>query len=332
MGLDSECDLAIAAAPEDKDLQEAIGKIRTRLLAQHLERDPEDIAETLAESGSLIRAIDSLRGGGRTLAPLPVEVPAEVDRWVPESRLIDPEQPVPPEKLLALFVPPEQQPAAYRHAAKAFLIVAVVAALAAVWRWTPLGDRIDLEALQASAAWIQQQPLAPLLVAAAYVLGGLVALPITLMIIATVVVFGPWMGFLYASAGSWLSAMVVFSLGRWMGRDLVRRFAGTLLNRLSRKLSASGLLAVITVRIVPVAPFSVVNLIAGVSEIRWGDFALGTLVGMLPGIAAVVVLADRIAESLRHPDLTHVTVLMAAVALVGLALVALRRWVKRNPT
>ena len=114
----------------------------------------------------------------------------------------------------------------------------------------------------------------PRLVAAAYVLGSLVALAITLMIIATVVVFGPWMGFLYASAGSWLSAMVVFSLGRWMGRDLVRRFAGSLLNRLSRKLSASGLLAVITVRIVPVAPFSVVNLIAGVSEIRWRDFAL----------------------------------------------------------
>lgn len=330
MGLDSECDLAIAAAPEDKDLQEAIGKIRTRLLAQHLGRDPEDIAETMAERGSLIQAIDSLRGGDPTLAPLPVEVPAEVDRWVPESRLIDPEQPVPPDKLLALFVPPEQQPAAYRHAAKAFLIVAVVAALAAVWRWTPLGDRIDLEALQAAAAWIQQQPLAPLLVAAAYVLGGLVALPITLMIIATVVVFGPWMGFLYALAGSWLSAMAVFSLGRWMGRDLVRRLAGSLLNRLSRKLSASGLLAVITVRIVPVAPFSVVNLIAGVSEIRWGDFALGTLLGMLPGIAAVVVLADRIAESLRHPDLTHVTILMAAVALVGLALVALRRWVKRT--
>jgi hypothetical protein len=63
--------------------------------------------------------------------------------------------------------------------------------------------------------------LPPRLVAAAYVLGGLVALPITLMIIATVVVFGPCMGFLYASAGSWLSAMVVFSLGRWMGRDLV---------------------------------------------------------------------------------------------------------------
>jgi phospholipase D1/2 len=330
MGLDSECDLAIAAANEDKDLQEAIGKIRTRLLAQHLGRDPRDIAETMEAPGSLIQTIDSLRGGERTLASLSVEVPEEVDRWVPESRLIDPEQPVPPDKLLALFVPPEQQPAAYRHAIKVFLLIAAVAALAAAWRWTPLGAWIDLEALQASAAWIQQQPLAPLLVAAAYVLGGLVALPITLMIIATVVVFGPWTGFLYALAGSWLNAMAVFSLGRWMGRDLVRRLAGSLLNRLSRKLSTSGLLAVITVRIVPVAPFSVVNLIAGVSEIRWRDFALGTLFGMLPGVLAIVVLADRIAESLRHPDLTHITLLMAVIALVGLALVALRRWVGRT--
>jgi phosphatidylserine/phosphatidylglycerophosphate/cardiolipin synthase-like enzyme/uncharacterized membrane protein YdjX (TVP38/TMEM64 family) len=332
MGLDSECDLAIAAAPEDEGLQQSIGNIRTRLLAEHLGRKAEDVAQAVAAHGSLIKAIEALRGDGRTLAPLPVEIPDEVDRWVPETRLIDPEQPVPPDKLLNLFVPPEQLPAAYRHAVKALVLIAVVAGLAAVWRWTPLGDLIDLEALRAMAAWIHQQPLAPLLVAAAYVLGSLVALPVTLISIATVVVFGAWLGFLYALAGSWLSAMAVFSLGRWMGRDLVRRFAGTLLNRLSRKLSASGLLAVITVRIVPVAPFSVVNLIAGVSEIRWSDFALGTLVGMLPGIAAVVVLADRIAESLRHPDLTHVTVLMAAVALVGLALVALRRWVKRNPT
>jgi phosphatidylserine/phosphatidylglycerophosphate/cardiolipin synthase-like enzyme/uncharacterized membrane protein YdjX (TVP38/TMEM64 family) len=330
MGLDSECDLAIAAAPEDEGLQQSIGNIRTRLLAEHLGRKAEDVAQAVAAHGSLIKAIEALRGDGRTLAPLPVEIPDEVDRWVPETRLIDPEQPVPPDKLLNLFVPPEQLPAAYRHAVKALVLIAVVAGLAAVWRWTPLGDLIDLEALRAMAAWIHQQPLAPLLVAAAYVLGSLVALPVTLISIATVVVFGAWLGFLYALAGSWLSAMAVFSLGRWLGRDLVRRLAGSLLNRLSRKLSASGLLAVITVRIVPVAPFSVVNLIAGVSEIRWGDFALGTLLGMLPGVVAIVVLADRIAESLRHPDLTHVTILMAAIALIGLALAALRRWVKRT--
>jgi uncharacterized membrane protein YdjX (TVP38/TMEM64 family) len=117
-----------------------------------------------------------------------------------------------------------------------------------------------------------------------------------------------------------------------MGRDAVRRFAGSLLNRLSRKLSESGLWAVITFRVVPVAPFSVINLIAGVSEIRWRDYALGTVLGMLPGIVAIVLLADRITASLRHPDLLQISLLIAAIFLVGSGLVALRYWIKRKRT
>lgn len=330
MGFDSECVLAVAADEEGDGLQMAIAGVRFRLLAEHLGCTPEEVDKAMARKGSLIAAIETLGDGERTLAPLSAEIPEDVDGWVPESRLLDPEKPVPPEKLLNLFVSPEEQPAAYRHAAKIFILLAVVAGLAALWRWTPLGEWIDLDVAQSVAAWIDQQPLAPLLVATVYVVGGLVAMPITLMIIATVIVFGPWVGLLYALAGSWLNAMALFGLGRWMGRETVRHFAGSLLNRLSRKLSESGLWAVITFRVVPVAPFSVINLIAGVSEIRWQDYALGTIIGMLPGIVAIVLLADRIAESLRHPDLTQITLLLASIALVGVGLVALRRWIKHN--
>lgn len=330
MGFDSECDLAVAAEPGDEGLRQTITAIRTRLLAEHLGRTPEEVAQAMETQGDLIAAIESLRGGERTLAPFTTEISEDADNWLTESRLFDPEKPVPPDQLLDLFVGPEQQPAAYRHAVKVFLLLAVVAGLAAVWRWTPLGDLINLESARSLATWIHRQPLAPLLVAGTYVLGGLVALPVTLMIIATVIVFGPWLGLLYALAGAWLSAIVVFGIGRWMGRGTVRRFAGSLLNRLSRKLSESGLWAVITFRIVPVAPFSVINLIAGVSEVRWRDFALGTLLGMLPGVLAIVLLADRVAESLRHPDLVQVTILLSSIALVGLGLVGLRRWVKHK--
>jgi uncharacterized membrane protein YdjX (TVP38/TMEM64 family) len=244
--------------------------------------------------------------------------------------MLDPEKPVPPEKLIDLFVSRRDQPAVFRHAAKIITLVAVVVGLAALWRWTPLADMVDLDSARALAGWIQQQPLAPLLVAATYVVGGVVALPVTLMIIATVLVFGAWLGLLYALAGSLLSALAVFGIGRWIGRETVRRFAGSLINRLSRKLSEAGLWAVITFRIVPVAPFSVINLIAGVSEIRWRDFALGTLVGMLPGVIAVVLLADRIAASLRNPDLEEMSLLLGAIALVGLGLAGLRRWIQRK--
>ena len=115
-----------------------------------------------------------------------------------------------------------------------------------------------------------------------------------------------------------------------MGRETVRRFAGSLINRLSRKLSEAGLLTVITFRIVPVAPFSVINLIAGVSEIRWRDFALGTLVGMLPGVIAVTLLADRIAASLRNPEIEEISLLLGAILLMGIGLVGLRRWLQRK--
>ena len=59
-----------------------------------------------------------------------------------------------------------------------------------------------------------------------------------------------------------------------------------------------GVLTIITLRIVPVAPFTVINIIAGISEIRLRDFAIGSFIGMVPGVMAISLLADRIIASL----------------------------------
>jgi phosphatidylserine/phosphatidylglycerophosphate/cardiolipin synthase-like enzyme/uncharacterized membrane protein YdjX (TVP38/TMEM64 family) len=330
MGLDSECDLAIAAGPEDEERQKTIARFRNRLLAEHLGCQTEEVDQAMQAQASLISVIEGLQGGGRTLAPLESSIPPEVDKWVPESELLDPEQPVPPEKLLDLFVSPEEQPSAFRQNLKIVVLVAAVLSLAALWRWTPLGEVIDFEGARRLAVWIQQRPLAPFWVVAVYTAGSALAIPVTLMVIATVLVFGTWLGLAYALAGACVSAAALFAVGRWMGRDAVRRLAGGLLNRISRKLADNGLLTVITFRIVPVAPFAVINLIAGVSAIRWRDFALGTLIGLLPGVTAIALLADRAAASLRQPDIGQFSLLLTAVLLVGLGLFGLRRWIKRR--
>ncbi len=330
MGLDSECDLAVAAGPDDDAVRHAIVSFRNRLLSEHLACTPETVDAAATEAGSLIGAIAALRGGDHTLVPLSGEVPADVDRWIPDSELLDPEQPVAPDKLFDHVVEPDQQPFAIRHLMRIILLIAGILLLAAVWRWTPLGDWLDMDSARAAGEWLRAQPFTPLMVLACYVLGGVAVVPVTLMIVASVLVFGTWWGLFYALAGSWLSAMAVFWIGRLAGRDTVRRFAGSLINRLSHKLSSSGLLAVITVRVVPVAPFSVINLIAGVSAIRTRDFALGTLVGMLPGVVAVVLLADRISASLQQPDLWQFVLLGIAVLLVAAALAGLRHWIRRK--
>jgi phospholipase D1/2 len=329
MGLDSQCDLAIAAG-SDKTVRSAIARFRNRLLAEHLDADPKAVAEVIEKTGSLVEGIESLSGKERTLAQLSGDVPPEVDEWVPESELLDPEKPIEPDELFDHVVHPDQQPLAYRHLLRVVLLAAGVIALAAFWRWSPVNAWLNVAAVKSAGEWVRQQPLTPVLVMAGYVIGGLVAFPVTVMVIATVLIFGPWWGLLYALSGSELSALVVFGTGRLLGRDIVRRFAGSLFNSVSQTLSDAGLMTVITFRIVPVAPFSVINLIAGVSEIRWRDFALGTFLGMVPGVLTIVLLANRIAKSLRSPYIEQFAALGVTVLAVGAGLMGLRRWIKRH--
>ena len=329
LGLDSECDLAIEAQGEE-GVRSAIAKFKNRLLAEHLGLKADVVSETIESKGSLIQAIEALCEGERTLEPLSAEVPPEVDEWVPESELLDPEKPVEPDELINHFVSADQQSSALRNLLKVIVLIAAVLGLAAIWRWTPAGEWIDIGYAIEAAEWIRHQPLTPLLVLAAHVVGGLVAFPVTLMIIATVIVFGPWWGIGYALIGATLSALTTFGAGRLLGRDAVQRLSGSLLNRISRALRKSGLMMVITLRIVPVAPFTIINITAGVSGIRLRDFALGTVVGLLPGVVAISLLADRIAASLRRPDLGSFAALAASVVAVGFGLVFFRRWIRRK--
>ncbi len=324
MGLDSECDLAIEAG-ESNDCDAAIADFRRRLLAEHLGTKIESLAEAEEKHPSLIEAIESLRTGGRSLEALPIETRADDDQWLPDLALLDPEKPVEPEALLQYFLGPGQEKPLSRQILKLAAILLGLLALAATWRWTPLGDWLGVDEFTAAGRWIDAQPLTPLLVLSAYVVGGVLVAPITLMIVATVAVFGPWLGMGYALAGSELSALATFGLGALLGRGRVSRLAGSRVNRISRALSDRGMLTIATLRIVPVAPFSVINVIAGVSDIRLRDFALGSALGILPGILAMAFLTDRIVASIREPSAISIAAAIAVgIAVVG-ALFALRR-------
>lgn len=329
LGLDSECDLAVAAADGSPESL-AIGAVRNRLLAEHLGAPADAVAQALGRRGSLIGAIESLRGGARTLEPLDCRVPDDIDGMVPETGLLDPEKPIEPQELLDYCIGPQRQRLALRNLVKIAALVGGALGCAALWRWTSLARWLNIDTAIAAAAWVESRPLSPLLVMAAYVLGGIVSFPVTVMIVATVAIFGPWRGFAYAMAGAELSAVVLFFVGRWLGRDVVTRYGGGLLNRVSRRLSDAGLVAVVTLRIIPVAPFSVINIVAGVSRVRMRDFALGTVIGMAPGIAAIAVVADRVAESLRSPDAGHFAAVLAALAAAGACLLGLRAWLRRR--
>lgn len=329
MGLDSECDLAVQSS-DTQDCDAAITGFRRRLLAEHLDASEAELASAEQQHSSLIQAVESLRGRQRSLLPLSTELPADVDSWVPESELLDPEKPVEPDEFFDHIIQPQQQKPAYRHMLRIAGLLLAVLAMAAAWRWGELGDWLTMQQAEQTASWIEQSTYSPLLVILAYVIGGLLMVPITLMIIATVSVFGPWYGAGYALLGAELSAIASFALGHLLGNEAVRRIAGSRVNRISRAIARRGVLTIITLRIVPVAPFSVINIIAGATAIRLRDFALGSFLGMIPGVVSIAILADRIVASLREPSPQSILILAAAIVLVILSLLGLRHWSRRK--
>src|SRR5262249_47054904 len=149
--------------------------------------------------------------------------------------------------------------------------------LAGLWQWTPLGEQFDILAMAAYLEEFGRGPWAPLLVIGSFLAGGLVVMPVMILIAVTVLAFGPWWGFLYSVVGMTLSAMLTFGIGRLLGRRLMDPLSGSRVYRVSRALASRGILAVATLRIIPVAPFSIVNAIAGASHIRGKDFIIGTV-------------------------------------------------------
>ena len=133
---------------------------------------------------------------------------------------------------------------------------------------------MELSRLIAYAEEFERSPATPFVIVVSFVIGGLVVAPVTVLVTATVLAFGPLHGFVYSFIGMTLSALVTFGLGRLMGRQLIERWSARLY-RLSRNLAAKGVLAIVAVRVIPIAPFTVVNMIAGATHIRTRDFLLG---------------------------------------------------------
>jgi uncharacterized membrane protein YdjX (TVP38/TMEM64 family) len=328
LGYDTECDLAFEAS--EPRVQCAIALLRNRLLAEHLDVSPEQVAATLAERGSLIDTIEALRGRARTLTPLDPDTAPQEDTLILDPSIADPERPVDPDRLAAQLVPRRSRPVAARRVVSAVLVLLAAAGLAAAWRWTPLHELLDVRSLASDIQVLAHTPLAPLLVLGAYVIASLIAFPITLLILATALVFGPVAALVYAWAGSLLGAAAGFGLGRVLTRDLAQRLSGARLNAIGRRLEKRGLLAVIAVRIIPIAPFTVVNLAAGAARIRLRDFMLGTFLGMSPGIIAVTVFWGQVLAALRQPSPLSLMVLAAVVAGIVSGAIALRRWLTRR--
>jgi phosphatidylserine/phosphatidylglycerophosphate/cardiolipin synthase-like enzyme/uncharacterized membrane protein YdjX (TVP38/TMEM64 family) len=315
MRLDTECDVAIEA--EDADGRAAIAGVRDRLLGEHLGVEPGQVAARIADGGSLLGAIESLRGTARTLAPLETDGTTSWPQMLapPIAALADPERPVDVESLTKAMLSDEVSASAAETVLYAAGVVAILALGIALWWWTPLGD-LAARLVRVVKPLVHVPAGAALLVVAGFVVGGALLVPVTALVFVTGLIFGALPGSIYAVVGCLGSAAIGYGLGRALSRDMVRLLAGPRLNRVSRGLTHRGARAIARLRLVPTAPFAIVNLVAGASHVPLRDLLGGTFIALAPFALALTLLADCFWRLVRTPSPFSAVVLVLATALV----------------
>lgn len=140
--------------------------------------------------------------------------------------------------------------------------------------------------------------------------------PQFMLIAAAVVAFGATTGFAYSWIGTMVSSLVGFYLGRIGGGRALRTFSSPGVGRFMDLVGRNGFFASLIVRLVPSAPFIVVNMAAGVTPMRAVDFALGTGLGIVPKIALTAFASNSLTRLLRgQGGAGHVVALTATVVI-----------------
>ncbi|GAC1638155.1 MAG: TVP38/TMEM64 family protein [Mycobacterium sp.] len=157
----------------------------------------------------------------------------------------------------------------------------------------------------------------PLAFLGAHIVVTVFPFPRTAFTLAAGLLFGPYLGVPLAVLASTLSAVIALWLVRVAGWQLNRLLSHPRLDSLDARLRERGWLAIVSMRMIPAMPFSVVNYAAGASTVRVVPYTLATLVGLLPGTAAVVVLGDALTGNVS-PSLFVVSSCTAALGIAGL--------------
>lgn len=201
-----------------------------------------------------------------------------------------------------------------RQMSRTRIAISAIAAvlMVAVVVFVPLPTAVQLRDWAASMG-----PWFPLAFLCAHVVVTVLPFPRTAFTLAAGLLFGPILGVAIAVTASTLSAVIALVLVRALGWQLSNLVSHPRVDSLDTRLRARGWPAVLSLRLIPAVPFSVLNYAAGASSVGVLPYVLATLVGLLPGTAAVVILGDAMTGNIS-PLLVLVSVCTAAVGVAGL--------------
>ena len=161
----------------------------------------------------------------------------------------------------------------------------------------------------------------------AHVIANAIGVPGTVLVVVGGAVYGLWWGTLCSVIGATVGAVVAFWLARYLLHDwFQKRFShSALLKKLNKTLCKEGLSCILLIRFSPVSPFNVVNFALGLTPVSVKSYALGTLVGIIPGTLAYTWLGVSGAEAIASGNWLPLGCCLLLLMLLSALPIALRK-------
>ncbi|MDP2600369.1 MAG: TVP38/TMEM64 family protein [Deltaproteobacteria bacterium] len=167
---------------------------------------------------------------------------------------------------------------------KGFLLILFISVVLGLYFFTPVRDYLSKEGFVTLEAWIRSQGvLAPLIFGLIYIIATVFALPGSVLTVSGGILFGTLWGTLINLVSATLGASLAFLLTRYLGREFIEKWTRGKLKRFDQKIGEHGFTTVFYLRLVPIFPFNLLNFSLGLTQIRFRDYFLATLLGMVPG-------------------------------------------------
>lgn len=187
-------------------------------------------------------------------------------------------------------------------------------------RLTPAGEYLTREGVGAAVEELRGNRWAPAIFVALYATATAMAVPGTILTLVGGAVFGFYWGTLYNAVAANIGANAAFGVARGLGRDAVRRLAGAdskALARLDDVVGRHGFQGLLTLRLIPLVPFNVLNFGSGLLPMKWSTYALATAIGILPGTAVYTFFAESLLQGAQGADREALTRLLVAGGLLA---------------
>lgn len=206
---------------------------------------------------------------------------------------------------------------------KLLALAVLVAAIVVAFKFTNLGYYFQREFIEGLLDRLGYW--APLGFIAIYAVATVLGVPGTIMTVLGGVVFGAYWGTVLVVIGATIGACGAFSVARFLARDFITEMFGKTkwFRRLDEGVREYGLSFILFIRLVPIFPFNGINFATGLTMVRFRDYFIGTLIGIIPASFVFTNAAAQAAQAAAGKkigaDFYISLVLLALIAVIPAA-------------